>query len=187
MDKKAKAKEPDDIEILAAQLGKLVDLHHDILTHLLHVTALIKKSDYSKEDLCDIGFLCREFESLLDDFRKDMKARKEMTGKIIAMQLMKESLSDLDATDSVKGKLARGTATLRMQAALPKQGTDEYTDLLDFFYVPRLAIGDGILKLNWKSVEEMATKLAEEGKPLPPGITKTYPVYSTIFTKLKKS
>ena len=161
------------------------DVHHFFLTHLTCILNKTKGKQYGLSEFVDLGFLCRESENLLDDWRKDCKARKELIGKIIAFEVTKSSLNDPNMNETIHGTLATGTPDVKIWAALPKKNTPEYQAVLDFFYVPRRSIDEGILKLDWNKVKELVTTLAQEGKTLPPGIGKTYPEYSTVFRKKK--
>jgi len=72
-----------------------------------------------------------------------------------------------------------------MQVALPKKFTEEYFQLTDFFGVPRDVAETGILRLDWKKVTEYCTKLTEDGKLIPEGFGKKYPLYSTVYRRTK--
>jgi hypothetical protein len=152
---------------------------------LSEITPAIKSKSLDVSKLTDIGFLCREMENLLDELRKECKARKELCGSIIAFILTQNSLTDIHAPMKSKGDLATGSPDMKMQVALPKKKSPEYYQLTDHFKVPRDVAESGVLKLDWKTVVELCTKLSEEGKPLPAGFGKKYPQYSTIFRKRK--
>jgi len=146
---------------------------------------LIKSKKLSSEELCDFGFLCRGLENLFDELRKESKARKELCGSIIAYRLTMASVSDPTLKMRVQGQFATGTPDVKMQAALPKKMSPEYFQLTDHFGIPRNVVETGILKLDWKSVIELCTKLMHEGKTIPNGFGKQYPLYTTIYRKRK--
>jgi len=169
------------LEKLIREFG---DLHHELMLELGNITAKLKKREYSKEELCDIGFLCRELERSFDDWRKDCKARRELAEKVLAYSVMMESL-DGEADDVVRGKLARAVCDVKKEAIIPKRGTDEFYSLMEHFGVTGEATE--VLKFDWKRMAEFVTKLAEEGKEVPKGIDRTIPKYKATFTRLKNS
>ena len=147
--------------------------------------ALLKARTMSSEDLCDFGFLCRELEKTFDELRKEVKARKELCGQIIAYRLAQAALSDPTIKMSVQGQFASGSPDMKMQAALPKKYTPEYYQLTDYFNVPRKVAETGVLKLDWKKCTEFLTEQMQDGKKIPEGFGRQYPVYTTTYRKRK--
>jgi len=146
----------------------------------------IKSKKLNSEELCDFGFICRELENLFDELRKEVKARKDLCGQIIAYRLVQNSLSDPSIKMQVDGQLATGIPDVKMQAALPNKFTEEYYQLTDYFDVPKKVAELGILKLDWKTVVEFLTKQMNEGKQIPKGFGKQYPQYITVYRKRKE-
>jgi hypothetical protein len=72
-----------------------------------------------------------------------------------------------------------------MQAALPKKFTEDYYKITDYFEVPRAVAEAGVLRLDWKQVTEYLTHLMNDGKPVPEGFGKQYPLYVTVYRKKK--
>jgi len=173
----------------AKQLQKVFEeaqlLYNLVYGFLSEATPAIKSKALDNIELTDFGFLCRELENLFDELRKECKARKELCGSIIAYRLIKKSLTDPTITMKSKGVLAIGTPDIKMQVALPKKFTEEYFQLTDFFGVPRDVAETGVLRLDWKKVTEYCTKLTEDGKPIPEGFGKKYPLYSTVYRRTK--
>lgn len=160
-------------------------LYNLVYGFLSGATPTIKSKALDNAELTDFGYLCRELENLFDELRKEAKARKELCGNIIAYRLIKASLTDPTITMKARGTLATGTPDVKMQAALPKKFTEEYFKITDFFGVPRDVAETGILRLDWKKVTEYCTQLTEDGKPIPEGFGKKYPLYSTVYRKTK--
>lgn len=177
--KKGVAKKLQDV------FGECQLLYNLVYGFLSEATPTIKSKVLDNSELTDFGYLCRELENLFDELRKEAKARKELCGAIIAYRLIKESLTDPTITMRSKGTLATGTPDIKMQAALPKKFSEEYFQLTTFFGVPRDVAETGILRLDWKKVTEYCTKLTEDGKPIPEGFGKKYPLYSTVYRKTK--
>lgn len=220
------------------------DLHDRLYGTLSKVSAELKAGSLSNEELCDIGFLCRETSKLLDESRKETNARQEFSGRLMAFNIVKESVCDPDADPTVRGSLASAVSDCKMQARLPKHGTPEYDAMFDQIvtsaimkqlaevvesncdtamnligkllgkilapemiieitqivndncaYKMRLAVlqvvketmntmkEENVFKLDWNGVTEYCTSRMQEGKPLPSGITETYPKYVTTYRK----
>jgi len=143
----------------------------------------IKSKKLNNETLCDFGFICRELENIFDELRKEVKARKELCGNIIAFRITQAIIADPSIEMKTEGQLAIGIPDVKMQAALPEKFTAEYYQLTDYFKVPRQIAEIGILKLDWKVVTEFLTKQMNEGKTIPKGFGKQYPVYITTYRK----
>ena len=167
--------------------GQVQLLYNLVYGFLAKNNEQIKSKQLSSEELCDFGFICRELEKLFDELRKEVKARKELCGNIIAYRLTQASLTDPSLKMQVKGQFATGTPDVKMQAALPKKQSVEYYQITDFLGVPRDVAEKGVLKLDWKSVIEFCTKLINDGKPIPKGFGKQYPLYVTVYRKRKQA
>ncbi len=138
-------------------------------------------------DLCDFGFFCREAENTLDELRKEVKARKELCGQVIAMRKTQESLSDPNIKLKVAGQYATGSPDVKMQAQLPKKFTDDYFKITDFLQVPREVAATGVLRLDWKATGDLITQLANDGHKPPDGFGKQYPTYVTTFRRKRRA
>jgi len=145
----------------------------------------IKSKGLKNEELCDFGFICRELENVFDELRKEVKARKELCGQIIAYRLVQKSIEDPTIKMKVQGQFATGTPDVKMQAQLPQKFTDEYYQITDYLEVPRKVAESGVLRLDWKKVTELLTKLMNDGKKIPDGFGKKYPSYTTVYRKKK--
>lgn len=175
-----------DVETVHKAHEDVNTLYHDVYDVMARLTAAVQSKKYSDADLCDMGFFCKQMESLLDELRKETKARKELIGRIIAFNRTKAFIADPTIDPTVRGKYATGTPDVRQEAELPKKGTDEYFAFTDHFGVPRGVAEQGILKLDWNSVGDMCTQLAEDGKKMPPGLGRMIPKYVTTFRKKGK-
>jgi len=146
----------------------------------------LKSKQLNSEDLCDFGFLCRELENLFDELRKEVKARKDLCGQIIAYRLVQNSLSDPTIKMRIDGQLAVGIPDVKMEAGIPNKFTEEYYQLTNYFGVPRKVAEAGILRLDWKMCSEFLTKQMNEGKQIPKGFGKQYPKYITTYRKKRE-
>jgi len=147
---------------------------------------LLKSKKLNNEELCDFGFICRELENIFDELRKEVKARKDLCGQIISYRLIQNSLSDPSIKMQVDGQLASGIPDVKMQAGIPNKFTEEYYQLTDYFGVSRKVAESGILKLDWKMVIEFLTQQMNDGKKIPEGFGKQYPLYTTTYKKRKE-
>lgn len=162
-----------DVKQLADDLEELKRLHSVMYDHASPIVDKVKTREYSAQDLADLGFLFREMENLLDDWRKDSKARKELIGKLLCLQLVKSE------TDMVQGELCRAQADMKMRPEWPKPGTSEYFELLTHFGIDP----NSPIRISWKGLGELCTKLFKEGKPLPPGMKDPKADYFCKFTR----
>lgn len=163
-------------------------VHHRHLSFLQAVTARLSKNEYSKVAMVDLGFLCREIEELTEDWRKDCKARKELFSKVLAFQVITHATAKPDeADDSVRGQLATGTVNSEVQPKLPKRGDPDFERVLEYFGLPKSLAETGVVKLDWEAARRHVTELIASGKTPPPGLDKTYPVYSTTYRRRSSS
>ena len=135
------------------------------------------------EDLCDLGFLCREIERLTDEMRKDAKAHKELIGKVIAYRRISETMNDENPDLVVRGSLASGSPEMRMRTVIPKRGTPEFADLCRSFGMGDIAIDGALFTPHYIRLADHVTSLIEAGVPKPPGVELSEPVYSTVFRR----
>lgn len=177
----------DEVKQLQDLLSRLRVLHREFYDLLSGSDGKIKRNAFTDSDLVDFGFLCRESETLLDDWRKDAKARKELAGKILCLRVTERSLAKDINEDTVKGTLATAKTDVALDAKLPEFGTDEYTTFMDHLGVPKETADKGLVKVSWDQVGKYVSDLVAEGKPVPPGITKTWPKYSAVFTRLRST
>ncbi len=189
---------PDDViaEFLTIN-EEIADLYNLLYGFMSKNTKNIQESKsggvgaMSYGDLCDFGFFCREAENTLDELRKEVKARKELCGQVIAMRKTQESLSDPNIKLKVAGQYATGSPDVKMQAQLPTFKVGEpnvdYYKLTDYFKVPREVAATGIFRLNWKATGDFVTQLANDGHKPPDGFGKQYPTYVTTFRRKRQA
>jgi hypothetical protein len=165
-------------------LDECQTLYNLVYGYLSEQTSQIKIGRLNTGELTDFGFLSKELECLFDELRKECKARKDLCGSMIAYKLIQESLTDPAAAIQSRGSLSIGVPDVKMQVSLPKKFTEEYFQITDHFGVSRDVAATGILRLDWNAVVEYCTKLFSEGKKIPSGFGKKYPLYQTTFRKL---
>lgn len=169
---------------------KVKDLHTTVEGVLVSANLLlgdilpkIRAGQYTSADLCDLGFLFRETARMSDELRKELQAKQELAGMVLAQRMTVATLNDPDADLTVRGELSVGTPNVSQQGAPPKRGTEEYFQLCRFFGFPEDAIRRGVVTFSYNGLMDVLTEMASEGKNPPPGIVKTYPKYTTVFRK----
>lgn len=167
--------EADPIERYRLLHEEVIAFRQQFLERLSTQTDQARSGTFSLEQIVDLAFLNREIESLLDDWRKDVKARKELYGKIVGAALIKRAAADAtDAEDLVRATLCRGKVDIKVRPKLPPKGSDEYMELCRHFGLPEDLMTEGAIRFSWKEMGEYCTRLAQEGKPMPDGISETY-------------
>ncbi len=162
---------------------KFVDLHADFTNFLAETHPDIAKASLAMGHYADQGLLCREMEEFADELRKEAKARKELVGKLIAAKAAQETLGGNPVT-CVKGTLGMALPETKLQGRPPERDTAEYFQFLRHLGVPEKLLQDGMpLKVDWKGLTEYLSERAEKGEPVPPGITKTYPLFMSTFRR----
>jgi hypothetical protein len=173
----------EDIKNLYEEMHNIYNL---ICGKMMEITDPLKSKTVSNEDMCDIGYFCREISTMLNELRKEVQARQELCGSLIAFNRTKDLVTDPGLSMKVSGKYASGTPDCKMQAALPKKFTPEYYDFCEALGVPGKVARQGVLRLDWNMVTEVCTDMLAQGKPVPPGLGKKYPKYVTTFRKKKE-
>lgn len=166
----------------------LVAFHKEVYDFIAVTHDGVTKMELSMEDLVDMGYLCRDMERYLDEMRKEVKSRKELIGKLLAFHVAQQSLNDTEKLQvTVKGELATGTPDVKLQPKIPEPKTEEFSQLMEYFGLSRdrLAGIEDCLRLSFNGMRDLVSRLAEEGYPMPPGVVKTWPVYTTTFRRRK--
>lgn len=166
-----------NLQNLIVEIGSLHQAFYDLI---VPITDQVKGGVYAVKELADLGFLFREGETILDDWRKDSKSRKELIGRMLALLIVEQNTTDL-----VHGELCRAQIDLKMRPEMPKVGTKEYYDLCHHYGIDDP--DNTPIRISWKGIEEECSKLTEQGKPLPPGMKKPKAQFSCKFTKKAKT
>jgi hypothetical protein len=162
---------------------KVRDLHNEAYTFWAGIIEKLKKGKYSLQDKVDLGFLFRELEDTLEDWRKSATAYKKLTERLIGLEVTSQSLNDAEPTLKAEGSLASAAVDLKIIAVVPKRGTKEYNDLCESQGIPEELRKCELIKFDFKKVCDLAVKCAESGQPLPKGIEKTYPEFTATFRR----
>ncbi len=170
--------------MLQTLLHKIEDLHVEFRGEMQTLTAAMRDGKKTPEETTDIGFLFRECESILDDWRKDCQASKLLAELLIAKVILFSPKSVNEGVeDTVHGTLATATPRLTTESGLPKRGTPEYTALLSHYGIPIELINKGLIALHYVEFAKEVTRLQEDGKPPPPGVGESYSKFRCTFRR----
>lgn len=172
-----------DIGILKARLEDLAVFYSSVRSSVIEISAKSKSGDFSKEELCDIGFLCREFVSKSEEIRKDIGAVKELVDRLVCIKALQYLLMNPTKSDTVHGELSSGTPRYKKSVTLPKKDTEEYTKMCEYFGITKKGIEDGVAKISWKKVCNHITELTELGKPIPDFIPRVHDDYTVTHRR----
>lgn len=150
---------------------------------VLRISAKTKAGEFNKEELCDLGFLCREAVIQFEEIRKDIGATKVLVDRIMCIKAMSTMLTTQSGEDLVHGTLASGKPNYRKSITLPKKDTPEFEKMMEHFGVSLAGVDMGVVKVSWKKVCDYVTELAELGKPLPDFIPKIHDDYTVIHRR----
>lgn len=173
----------DDVKELKELHSRLTMWNADQTNVMIDVLRKVKKNEYKKEDLVDLGFFLREMEKLADEIRKECYAKKEFIGKVLCVIVAQEATEDPDKGLTIHGEFASGTADVKKAPGIPKFGTAEYTKLCKFFKIAEDTRDTGVVQFHFKRLGDYISDMMAEGKDPPPGISTTYNVYRTLWRK----
>jgi len=166
----------------AEELHDELKIFLDKVYNYLSETEDSVKTTMTMPDRVDTGFFMREMEKLLEEIRKDVKARKELCGSIVAMSIAKDALNNPEKWEEfVEGRFAKALPHIKSLPKIPKRGTPEYEELCEWLKVDKEL--EPFISMRWSTLCDLCTELAEEGKKLPPGIRHAYTEYTTIFRR----
>lgn len=166
----------NDVIKLQNLIEEMQAVHAAFYDAVVPITEKIKKGEYSNADLADLGFLFREGENRLDDWRKDNKSRKELVGYILCKLLV-----EADQGDMVHGELCRAQIDLKMRPEMPKKGSQGWYDLHHHYGIDDP--DNTPIRISWQGIEKECSKLIEQGKNVPPGMSNPKAQFSCKFTR----
>lgn len=168
-----------EIKELGAILYEASQFYSKVRELILRISSNTKAGDFNKEELCDLGFLCRETVVQCEEIRKDIGATKVLVDKVMCIKAMSEMLTSQSGEDLVHGNLASGKPHYKKSVTLPKKDTTEFEKMLEYFGIELGAVA----KVSWKLVCNHITELAESGKPLPDFMPKIHDDYTVIHRR----
>lgn len=167
---------------------KLSRLNVEFLSFCYKFQAKVKSfSPDEPEDfpeICDIGFQFREFADLADNVKKTGNAWEKKLSAVLCMGMMARCINaGEDVVVPVHGLLASGSAKFQVQPKLPKRDTPEFYALAEYFGIS--ADSAKYFDPHFTELTELLTTLAEQGKPMPPGIDSKYSSYGMSYRRKK--
>jgi hypothetical protein len=159
------------------------EVHASVVGYCHVLSGALGNNELTEADLADAGYLLRESERWLDEARKEVKAKKETIGRILAVLITRRVMEDPDEEPRARGELCTATPDVAIRPKLPKAGTEEYSDLMRWLGVPVETVEGGVLNVHFNRMSEMLTRMAEEGKTPHPGLVGTYTDTSCVFRR----
>ena len=136
----------------------------------------LRAGKYKLEEMVDFIYVVREISKLADDLRKEADGIKHIFENMTCALYV-----SLNWTIPIRAPLATGSPDLKLGVNVPnrKKEPERFQALMNFFGVPTDSFEARVVKPYWPGICEQISILAEEGKPLPPGINPddTYPTY----------
>lgn len=172
----------NNLDELVRKYAALRDLHLEIYRIITDVQDGIKSGKYTMKDMVNAMYVLRETGKFGDDIRAECERLTHLLEKACcALFVTASTAGDIDG-GPIRTGLTTGTPKIRMAAALPSQrdNPEAYDALMNFYGIPKHTVELDVIRLYWPKFVDHMTRLAEEGKPTPPGIdvNRTYPVYS---------
>jgi hypothetical protein len=145
----------------------------------------LKDQQYTLEDVVSLLYVMRSVSKYANDLRKEADGIGSMFENVCCVLWMAQHQNAPEQADPIRTALATGTPRINMGVKLPKQSDDPeaFKALMSYFGVSESAVNAQAVKLHWPGICEHLTQLAEDGKPLPPGISadRTYPTYGVTI------
>lgn len=173
----------EELQELKARLEKFAI---DLASFNYKLQGYIK--DFSPEssamfpEICDLGFLFREFGDQAKDLSTTANVWEEKLSTVLCLGCVAKTMQTGEE-ETIKGELASGTPKVEQQPKLPKRGTPEHAQLCNYYGIePQNAY---LFAPHFVAFSELLTKLAEEGKPIPPGIVGKYEKFGMRYRRKK--
>ena len=142
----------------------------------------VKNKKYTMEEMVDILYVMRRCSQYLDDIRKEVDGVNKTIENVCCLLYVHTNANEPEKAGPIRGTMAMGSPRIRMQGAIPNKNKEpeKYKALLQYFGVSEDSIDKKLFYLHWPNLCEEISRLAAEGKPLPPGMdpSKLYPNYS---------
>lgn len=161
---------------LIKELDKMRDVYLSSYKLMSILRDKLRKNKYSLKDMVNFIYVMREISKFADDLRKEADGISHLFENMACAVWVTQGDGE-----PIRSALATGTPDVKLAIKIPSRKTqpEEYAKLMKHFEIPEQAITDKVVKLYWPGLCEHVSLLAEEGKPLPPGVdpNNTYPTY----------
>jgi hypothetical protein len=140
-------------------------------------------SSLTVEELSDVSFFLKKSSETLDDLRIEVERLGKVSQKLACLFWMNAGST---SERSIHGKHSVGTPDIKVSPVVPNPNNNptEFAELVTGLFSAKML---GCLRVHWPSLQEYATELAAEGKPLPKGLTNTFHEYRLTLRKAKES
>lgn len=120
----------------------------------------------------DCAFLLAEATKLADDMRKEASLAKELLMRLACVVWAQETVNDVGASPSVRGKIAVGTPDVKTMYAIPSAKTDpvEYKKFCNHLGLIGRGLKTGAFKPDYPALVEIISERIAKGQKLPPGM-----------------
>ena len=144
----------------------------------------LRASKYELEDMVNFIYVMREISKLTNDLRKETDGISHMFENMACMlYTIKQK------TDPIRASLATGSPDVKLAVKIPnrEREPEKFYALMNFFNISSDALEKKVTKPHWPGICEQVSIMAEEGKPLPPGLDPedTYPTYRVMIRGLQ--
>lgn len=180
---------PPEVQDLQSLSVRLRGLYSDVVHTLIEITTkMLAKTAYSVEDLCDIGFLCREMGVQFEELRKEVTARQELAARTAAMTQTEKVLMSGGTDDDLKivARLCTGSPKTGEEFTPPKKGSELFVKLCKLFEIPEEMVTNGVVDFHYRYINNYLAELVERGDPkakLLAALITTRPTYTTTFIR----
>ncbi len=144
----------------------------------------LRTGKYKVEDIVNFIYVMREISKLTNDLRKETDGISHMFENTACMLY-----TVAKKTDPIRASLATGSPDVKLGVKIPnrEREPEKFYALMNFFDVPSDALEKKVTKPHWPGICEQVSIMAEEGKPLPPGLDPddTYPTYRVTIRGLQ--
>ena len=144
----------------------------------------LRAGKYELNDMVNVIHVMREISKLTNDLRKEADGIMHIFENATCVIYV-----SLNETELIRASLATGSPNLKLGVKVPNRNNEpeRFYKLMNFFKVPMSSFEERVIKPHWPGICEQISILAEEGKPLPPGINPedTYPTYTVRITSVR--
>lgn len=166
---------------LLKEYSKIKGVYLTCYSQLATIRDETKEGTYSMEELVNLVYISREISKLTNDLRKETDGIVHILEQVACVVHLTRSEGK-----PIRASLATGSPSMKLSVNIPhrERNPEDFEALMNYFGIDLNSITDRAVRPHWPAICEMVSVLAEEGKPLPPGINpdKTYPTYTLRIT-----
>jgi hypothetical protein len=166
----------NDIKVLYDDIQALWHKVSQVCFEFQNVVAQIPR-----EELVDCGYFMREMRNACDDMRKNCDAKQQVAGRYLAAQAGAAAMQDIDL--KLEGEYATAVPDIIIKPRLPRRGSPEYMELLDWIGVSREVASRNLLNFSFTEMAKIVTERLSRGENPPPGIMATHTDAVVVFRK----